>query len=89
MAAGASDPSSGDVGGAPSAWPPSGVAGGVLGAVDAHLSTAAGQFLTEEWKERLRDVIRIAAGREEAIRAERARRATQLVDQLREVVALE
>ena len=84
--AGASDTVSGDLGKAPSACPPSAVAGGILGAVDAFLAVE-GTMLADPWQERLRGVIRAAAAREQASRAELARRATQLGDQLREAVA--
>ena len=53
--------------------------------MDAYLSAEAGKFLSEEWKEGLRDVIRTAAAREETSRAELAKRATQLAEQSREL----
>ena len=80
-----SDTVTDDVGRAATACPPSAVAGGILGAVDAYLSAGAGRLLSEEWKEGLRDAIRSAAAREQTSRAQLARRATQLAEQSREL----
>ena len=53
--------------------------------MDAYLSAEAGKLLSEEWKAGLRGVIHTAAAREQASRAELARRATQLADQSRQL----
>ena len=71
---------SGDVGRAP-ACPSSSLAVGadILGAVDALLAEEF-TFLAEPMKERLRSVIRDAAAREQASRAEIARRVTERLE---------
>ena len=73
---GEADTPSGDVGRAPDACPSSEVAGGILGAVDAFLD-AEGTILADQFKERLRGVIRAAAARERTSRAELAKRVSE------------
>ena len=47
--------------------------------MDAYLSAEAGKFLSEDWKEGLRDVIRSAAAREQTSRAELVRRTSEQI----------
>ena len=67
------DTLSGDAGRAPACPASEEADAGILGAVDAFLAVE-GTILAEEWKERLRGVIRDAAAREQTGRAELARR---------------